>query len=398
MSSTPQLSGRLTALLALAVGVLAANLYYAQPLTTLMASSLGMQPAHAGLVVTMTQIGYGLGVFLLVPLGDLLENRKVILALMGVAIAALMAIGLVQDASSYFIAALALGAGVSALQIIVPYATHLSPEEVRGRVVGSLMSGLMLGIMLSRPIAGFLSDWVSWHAVYFLSAGFMTVIAVILFCFLPSRQPVRGTVGYFGLIASMWELLVRYSVLRRRAFYQACMFAAFCLFWTASPMLLAGPEFHLSQSQIALFALVGITGAVFAPVVGKLADRGFTQRASFFSFAGGSISFLLSRVGEPGSALSLGCLTLAAVLLDAGVSGNLVLGQRAIFSLEPEFRGRLNSLYIAIIFIGGSLGSFLGAWAYARGQWPLTAWIGLALPTTGFLLFLTEWRRRPTLR
>jgi predicted MFS family arabinose efflux permease len=176
------------------------------------------------------------------------------------------------------------------------------------------------------------------------------------------------------------------------------MFAAFCLFWTASPMLLAGPEFHLSQSQIALFALVGITGAVFAPVVGKLADRGFTQRASFFSFAGGSISFLLSRVGEPGSALSLGCLTLAAVLLDAGVSGNLVLGQRAIFSLEPEFRGRLNSLYIAIIFIGGSLGSFLGAWAYARGQWPLTAWIGLALPTTGFLLFLTEWRRRPTLR
>lgn len=386
------LSRNLTLLLAFAVGVIAANLYYAQPLTAPIALSLGLDVAIAGLVVTLTQIGYGLGVLFLVPLSDLAENRKVILTLIAIAIAALLAIGLSTSLIPYFTAAFFLGIGVSCVQIIVPYATHLSREEIRGQVVGSLMSGLMLGIMLSRPISSLLTDALSWHAVFYFSAALMTVLMIILYLYLPKRQPTQTNLRYIHLLSSMSKLMFRYSVLRRRAIYQACMFAAFCLFWTAVPLLLAGPEFHLSQSGIAIFALVGVGGAVFAPLAGKMADRGHTKTASNVAFLSGAFSFVLTHFVPPGSITSLLLLTIAAVLLDAGVSANLVLGQRAIFTLPSELRGRLNSLYIATIFIGGSFGSFIGAWAYSRGGWELTSWIGFAMPITGLAYFLTERR------
>lgn len=389
------LSRRLTLLLGLAVGVLAANLYYAQPLSALMAQSLGLDIAAAGLVVTLTQMGYGTGVLFLVPLGDLLENRRVILTLIGVAIVALLGIGFSTHLVTYLMAAFFLGVGASAIQIIVPYATHLSPPEIRGQVVGSLMSGLMIGIMLSRPIAGLVSDLASWHAVFYFSAILMAALIVILYFNIPVRTPNRGTLRYSDLLLSMASLLFTYPILRRRAFYQACMFAAFCLFWTAVPLLLSSPEFHLSQSAIAFFALVGVTGAVSAPIVGRMADRGYTNLATTLAFFAGAVSFLLSHLVPLGSTLSLAFLALGAVLLDAGVSANLVLGQRGIFTLPAEFRGRLNSLYIALIFIGGAFGSFIGAWAYAHGQWQLTSWIGFALPAIGFAYFLTERLDRP---
>jgi predicted MFS family arabinose efflux permease len=387
------LSRRLTLLLATSVGVLAANLYYAQPLAIPMATSLGLSVATAGLVVTLTQAGYGFGVLMLVPLADLLENRRIILTLITVAIAALLIVGLSTNIAIYFIAAFFLGVGVSCVQIIVPYATHLSRSEIRGQVVGSLMSGLMLGIMLSRPIAGFLTAFFNWHAVFYFSATLMALIELILWYRLPRREPAVQDLRYKDLLSSMGKLFFQYSVLRRRSIYQACMFSSFCLFWTAAPILLAGPEFNLSQSGIALFALVGVAGAVFAPYAGRLADRGLTSRATTFSFCAGSLSFLMSHFIARGSTLSLAVLTISAILLDAGVSGNLVLGQRAIFTLPSELRGRLNSLYIATIFIGGAAGSFIGAWAYSRGAWGLTSYIGFALPTAGLLYFATEFLR-----
>ena len=175
------LTPKLTALLGLAVGVIAANLYYAQPLTAPMAKSLGLTAASAGLVVTLTQMGYGLGVLFLVPLGDLVENRKLILSLLVLAIFALIGVASSTSIVPYFAAAFFLGIGVSAVQMIVPYAAHLSPEAKRGQVVGSLMSGLMLGIMLSRPISGILTDLISWHAVFYLSATLMSLLAIVLY-------------------------------------------------------------------------------------------------------------------------------------------------------------------------------------------------------------------------
>lgn len=389
------LTKRLSLLLAFAVGVIAANLYYAQPLTAQISLALGLDPSVAGLVVTLTQIGYGFGVLFLVPLGDLVENRRLILSLIGLAILALLGVSTSTQTFTYFASALILGVGVSAVQMIVPYAAHLSPEESRGQVVGNLMSGLMMGIMLSRPIAGLLTDLISWHAVFYLSAGMMVVTALCLYFFLPERQPNNSKIRYLDLLRSMVHLLSKYSVLRRRAIYQAFMFAAFCLFWTATPLLLAGPDFKMSQSVIAIFALVGVGGAILAPIAGKMADRGLTRMGSRLAMVSGSLAFVITHLAPVGSTASLILLTVAAVLLDGGVSANLVLGQREIFSLPAEFRGRLNSIYIAVIFIGGAFGSFIGAWAFAHGAWSMTSLVGFLLPFICLLYFMTEKKSKP---
>jgi predicted MFS family arabinose efflux permease len=381
-------------LLATAVGLTAANLYYAQPLVALISASIGLAPKAAGLVVTFTQVGYGTGVLLLVPLGDIVENKRLILSMIGLAVLGILGLAFAGSAIPYFAAALATGLGAATVQILVPYSAHLVSAEYRGRIVGSLSSGLMIGIMLSRPTASFLTELFGWHAVFVFSAVAMTLLAFVLGRRLPPRQPAGPRVSYFSLLGSMLRLFASTPVLRRRAIYQAFLFSAFCLFWTASPLLLASPAFHLSQIGIAVFALVGVAGAVSAPFAGRAADRGLGQQATALALLASSGSFLLSVSVPPGSLVSLAALVGSAVLLDAGVSANLVLGQRAIFSLAPELRSRLNALYIATIFVGGASGSALAAWSFAVGGWHLTALSGLALPLLAFAYFLTE---RPVL-
>ncbi|MBC7419228.1 MAG: MFS transporter [Bdellovibrio sp.] len=392
MNSTEQsgLSKGLIFLLATAVGIIAANLYYAQPLTGMISRALGLAPGAAGLVVTLTQMGYGLGVLLVVPLGDILENRRLVLTMMSVAVIGLLGLAFSTQLIPYFIAAFATGIGASTVQIIMPYAAHFSSHEKRGEVVGRLTSGLMMGIMLSRPIASLLTDLYSWHAVFVLSAFLMIVLGFVLHRLLPERKPTNLNLHYTKLLSSMIYLFINTPILRRRAIYQAFLFGAFCLFWTASPLLLAGSEFHFSQTAIAIFALVGVTGAVSAPFAGKAADRGWTKIATVSSIAACALSFLLSHIFPSGSVSSLFALVIAAILLDAGVTANLILGQREIFSLPAELRGRLNGLYIATIFVGGAAGSALGGWAYANGGWSLTSWVGFLLPATALLYFFTD--------
>lgn len=252
------------------------------------------------------------------------------------------------------------------------------------------MSGLMMGIMLSRPLASVLTDLYSWHAIFLLSAFFMFILMVVLFRCLPQRQPPPLQIRYSHLLISMGHLFARTPVLRRRAIYQACMFGAFSLFWTATPLLLTGPEFQLSQTAVAIFALVGVSGAIVAPVAGRAADRGWIRPATAISMTAAGLSFLLTLLVPVGSSLSLALLTVSAILLDAGITANLVLGQRSIFSLRAKYRGRLNGLYVATIFVGGAIGSSAGAWAYSSGGWPLTAGVGFLMPALAFLYFSTE--------
>jgi len=384
------LSPGLIFLLATAVGMIAANLYYAQPLVAMISAAIGLPAEAAGLVVTLTQVGYGLGVLLIVPLGDIVENRRLILLMLSVTVLGLLGLAFVTQMIPYFIAAFATGLGTSAVQILVPYSAHFAPEAKRGAVTGSLISGLMIGIMLSRPVAGLLTDAFSWHAVFVLSAGLMTTLAIVLYFLLPQRLAPNANLRYKHLLHSMIHLFTQTEILRRRAIYQAFLFGAFCLFWTAIPLLLAGPQFHLSQTAIAIFALVGVAGAIVAPYAGKAADRGLIKRATTIAIISSSVSFLLSHFFENGSPAALTALVVSAVLLDAGITANLVLGQRAIFALQPEYRSRLNGLYIATIFIGGACGSALGAWSFARGGWPLTSWVGFLMPAAAFVYFLTE--------
>jgi predicted MFS family arabinose efflux permease len=282
-------------LISFAVGVMAANIYYAQPILSLVAESLGLRSDAAGLIMTFTQIGYGLGVLFIIPLGDLFENKKLILIMVAITIAAELTLGMSQSLVPYFTASILVGLGASAVQIIVPYTTHLYDKALRGQVLGTLMSGLMLGIMLSRPLASLMTDLISLHAIFFVSAGIMTLLFWRLVYALPARQPEVTNLKYGQLIWSMKQLVVDTPTLRRRAAYQALMFGAFCLFWTIAPLMLIHSAFHFTQKGVALFALAGLAGAVAAPYAGRMADKGLSRKATLLALGGGILSFLLSH-------------------------------------------------------------------------------------------------------
>jgi len=379
----------ITLLLAISCGVIAANLYYAQPLVGPISSAIGLSAETAGLVVTLTQIGYGIGLLFIVPLGDILENRRLVVASLLFTAVALTIAAVVKNAALFLIASLFIGVGSVAAQVLVPYAAHLSPDASRGRAVGNVMSGLLLGIMLARPVSSLVADLLGWHAVFFLSAATIFVLALLLAKALPARKPLLN-VQYPTLMSSMWHLLRTTPILRRRAIYHACVFGTFSLFWTTVPLILSSPAFHFSQKEIALFALVGVSGAVAAPVAGRLADKGWIRPATGLALAIVIISILLPLMIQGGSTAAVATLVVAAILLDMGVSANLVLGQRVIFSLGAEFRSRLNGLYMAIFFLGGAVGSALGGWAYALGGWNAALWIGIAFPIIAMIYYTTE--------
>ncbi|MHA4736203.1 MFS transporter [Ensifer adhaerens] len=385
------LSAGMTFLMAAACGLIAANLYYTQPLAGPIALDIGLPAEATGLIVTVTQIGYGLGLLLLVPLGDLLENRRLIVTMISLVTLALIAAGLSTTPEPFLTASLAIGLGSVAVQMIVPFAANLAPDAVRGRVVGNIMSGLMVGIMMARPIAGLIAGVSSWHTVFYVSAIVMVGLGALLWTQLPTRMPAAGRLSYGQLLKSMAQLLATQPVLQRRAAYQACQFAAFSLFWTVTPLYLAGPSFGLGHNGIALFALAGVAGAVASPIAGRLSDKGLVLPATAFGLVSVAAAFLMTQISE-GSTFALTFLTLAAILLDFGVTMTLVTGQRSIYELGADLRSRLNGLFMAIFFTGGAIGSALGAWAFASGGWWLASMIGLALPATAFAIFLTETR------
>lgn len=385
---TDAVSQRLTFVLAAACGMVAANIYYAQPLIAPISAALGLSHAAAGLIVTMTQIGYGTGLLFIVPLGDLVENRTLICTVITLGAAALLAAAFATHALPFLIAALFIGLGSVAVQIIIPYAAHLAPEAIRGRVVGNVSTGLMLGIMLARPVSSFVTAALSWHAVFFCSAALMIGLAIVLRLTLPKRKPV-ARMHYGALLLSMPHLVRATPLLRRRALYQAGLFGAFTLFWTVVPLQLAS-QFGFTQRGIALFALAGVSGVFAAPIAGRLADRGHSRIATFAAMLFVALGFLVTHVGAAGSMLNLGCLVVAAIAIDFGVQGNVVLGFRAIFVLGHEHRSRLNGLYMATFFAAGAAGSALGTWAFAQGGWPLASAIGLALPVASLLYAATE--------
>jgi predicted MFS family arabinose efflux permease len=380
-SETTNVPNWITLLLAIACGVIVANLYYAQPLIGPISADTNLSPASAGLIVTLTQIGYVIGLLFIVPLSDLIENRRLV-------VSALVAAPLARNALFFLVSSMFIGLGSVAAQILVPYAAHLATEARRGQVVGNVMSGLLLGIMLARPIASFITDIWGWQAVFVLSAVITAVLTILLTLVLPERKPLP-TMNYGELISSLWLLFKTKAILRRRSLYQACLFGAFSLFWTVVPLWLTS-HFHLSQQGIALFALAGVSGAIAAPIAGRLADRGWTRILTGLAIVIAALSFLLTRIVQDHSTIALAMLVVAAITLDMAVSGNLVLSQRAIYSLGNEVRGRVNGVFMAVFFIGGAIGSALGGWAYAYGGWMLASTLGLSMPVVALLYYFTE--------
>ncbi len=387
--SNKDISAGMVTLLATATGLIVASLYYAQTLVGPISASTGLSPEAAGLIVTLTQIGYCIGLLFIVPLGDLLENRRLIFT--GLFTAAMLVLAAISSSAWMFLtAALGIGLGSVAAQIVVPFAAHMSQEATRGATVGKVVSGLLLGIMLSRPAASLIADATSWHVVFGGAAVVVTIVAFVLRAKLPVRVP-NHHITYPKLLGSLWHLFLQTPVLRRRAAYHAGLFGSFSLFWTVTPLMLAGPTFHLSQTGIAIFALVGMAGAVASPVAGKLADKGHTLMATAAALALGVIGFALPMIVPGSRNVALAVLVIASIVLDMGVAANLVLGQRAIFTLGAEVRSRLNGVYFALFFAGGALGSALGGWMFATHGWHAALLTGMAFNGAALLYWVTEY-------
>lgn len=346
-------------LLASACGLIVANLYYAQTVIGPISMTTGLSSAAAGLIVTLTQIGYVIGLLFIVPLSDIIENRRLVVLFLIVLVVALIAAAFSPTAVVFLTASLFVGIGSVVAQILVPYATYLTSEEQRGRVVGNVMSGLLLGIMLARPVASFITSFFGWQTVFVFSAIVIALLMLLLSRALPARQP-EPNLKYGQLIVSLGTLFRTMPLLRRRAFYQASLFGAFSLFWTTVPLRLAN-NFGMSQQGIAWFALAGVGGAIAAPIAGRLADRGLTRILTGAAMVIAAASFGLAYVFQSHSTFALILLVIVAITLDMAVSGNLVLGQRIIYSLGSEARGRVNGIFMSIFLLAVRLVHLLEA-------------------------------------
>ena len=386
----PQASAALLTVLTLGVGVLVANLYYAQPLIASIGAELHISPEVAGSVVSVAQIGYGTGLFFLVPAADLIENKRLVLTLMGLTVAGLVGLAMSGSALTFFVASFLIGLCATGAQVLLPFAAHLIPEERRGRVVGNIMAGVLTGIMLARPAALFISGTFGWRAVFWISACLVSALGLLLARMMPTYRPAGG-MHYGRIIVSMIGLPPRMPALCWRSTYAALMFGAFNMFWTAAPLMLAG-RFGLGQHAIGLFALAGAGGALAAPLAGRLADRGLEVAATAGAMLVAALSF--GATGWAVAATALLPLIVATVLLDASVQVNQVVSRRTVFGTPAEIRGRVNALYMTATFIGGAIGSLLGTVTYHSGGWSATAGTGVAVGVVLVGLLAIEMREQ----
>ncbi|RWR26355.1 MFS transporter [Sinirhodobacter populi] len=373
-------------LCAVACGVTVANIYYAQPLIEPISAEFGLSANLAGLIVTITQLGYGAGLFFLVCLGDLLENRRLILSMTALTILGLIGIVLSPDGGVFLLFSFLLGVASVGTQMLVPFVSFLAPPETRGRVIGNIMGGLLTGIMLSRPAASFLGAHFGWRAIFVVSILVMAATFAVLWRILPERRP-EARMGYPALLGSTLDWLRTARPLQRRAVYQGVMFAVFNLFWTAGPLMLHA-RFGLGQDGIALFALAGAGGAIAAPIAGRIADRGAGAMATGIAMLGAAAAFVLSGFGTVWGSLAV--LVLAVVVIDAMVQTNQIVSQRIIYALDDAARGRINSAFMTVVFLSGAIGSILGSLSYVDGGWWMTAGLGAVLCVAVWLFFRTE--------
>ena len=395
--AAPTLTPALTVLFAAAVGVIVMNLFAAQPLTGPISQALGLPPAMTGAVAMLPQLGYAIGLVLLVPLTDLIENRRLIVRTL-FASAVLLTIAMTARSGTVFLAALLLaGTTSSVIQMLVPMAASMSSEARRGRAVGNVMSGLMAGILLSRPLASLIAGSIGWRAFYGAAATADALIAVILAVRLPLRHP-HSTIGYGALLGSLWTLLRKEPALRRHGLSAALAMGAFSAFWTGIGLTLAQAPFNFDFYAIAVFALAGAAGVIATPIAGWAGDRRLgrvTQRIGHLAMLGALVASGVAGAGwfgfsaEGHRTLAIALLVAGAATLDAGVVTDQTLGRRAINLLNPAARGRLNGLFVGMFFVGGALGASIAGAGWAAQGWSGVCIVGLTFALAALVLGLT---------
>lgn len=362
-------------LFAIACGLAVGNVYYAQPLLDAMADAFAMSPASIGIVMTLTQIGYGIGLVLLVPLGDLLNRRRLIVTQTLLSAVALLMIALAPNSLWLLLGMSLTGLLAVVTQVLVAYAATLAIPAQRGRVVGVVTSGIVVGILLARTVAGAMADLAGWRAIYLLSAGLTLLMALLLLRVLPKRESAQPSSAYGALIVSVFRLFKQEPVLRQRAILALLTFASAMVLWTPMVLPLAAPPLSLSHSEIGLFGLAGAAGALAAARAGHLADRGLGQWVS-------GVSLLLMLASWLPIALtqsSLWALLLGVITLDLGLQAVHVTSQSMIYSVRPEAQSRLTAGYMLFYSIGSAVGSILSTATYAWVGWSGVCLLGAAI-------------------
>lgn len=385
---TPPLSRWLVLLMAFATGVAVASNYYNQPLLQTLAEEFGLSYSRAGLLVTTAQVSYGLGLLLLVPLGDLWERRGLI-----VGMTLLIAGGLLLSAFAPNLAVLLVGTALAGAfsavaQVLVPFAATLAPPAERGRVVGTLMSGLLLGILLARTVAGSLSALSGWRSVYLVAAAVMAVTALALWFALP-RYRHAERISYPRLLLSVANLFREESELRLRTLLGALSFALFAMFWTPLAFLLSAEPYEYSDGVIGLFGVVGAIGALAANLAGRMADSGRGAQATTL----GLVMLALSWLPLGGAGSSLVALLIGVVLLDLAVQLTHVSSMNQVYRLRPEARSRINAGYMTGYFAGGALGSLASAALFEAFGWVGVCAAGVTLSLVALGVWLALGRR-----
>jgi predicted MFS family arabinose efflux permease len=373
--------------MAISVGVIVANIYYAQPLLADIARTFRLSVTQAGAVAMLSQAGSALGMFLFVPLGDVRERRSLISILLLGATVSLVLVAIAINALWLMVASVALGATAAVVHVFLPFAAHLAPPDRRGRVVGTVMSGLLVGILLARTFSGFLGARFGWRAVYAIAAGMMLLLLIFVQFLLPRSEPTVR-LSYAGLLRSIAHLFREHQALRESALLGATFFCAFSAFWTTLIFLLENPPYHYGSQVAGLFGLVGMTGALGAPLVGRFADRRGPRPAIGIALVLVFLSYLiLIAFGK-----SLVGLIVGVVLLDFAVQCGHVSNQTRIYGLVPEARSRLNTVYMVFYFAGGAVGSVLGAWSWRLAGWSGVCCLGLSAMAFGLLFFARSTR------
>ncbi|RMM76841.1 Major facilitator transporter [Pseudomonas coronafaciens pv. garcae] len=383
-ATLPRLSRYQTFLFSITCAIAVANIYFAQPLLESMAASLAVSSGIIGIVVTATQAGYAVGLLFIVPLGDLLNRKKIILTQMLLSALALCAVGMAQNWIMLLGAMVLVGLMAVVVQVVVAYAATLASPEQRGEAVGTVTSGIVLGILLARFVSGAVADLAGWRGVYFVSAALMVCMALVLFRTMPASTPPPAKDGYWKLLRSMFQLYLTERSLRVRGTFALLIFAAFSVLWTSMVLPLSAPPLSLSHTQIGLFGLAGVAGVLAAARAGRLADKGFGNRTTGVALALLTLSWLPIAFVES----SLLAMVVGVVLLDFAVQAVHVTNQSLIFASRPDAQSRLVGAYMCFYSIGSGLGAVAATYTYAHFGWGAVCALGAAISAIAMVYWI----------
>ncbi|WP_340005759.1 MFS transporter [Paenibacillus sp. FSL K6-0276] len=373
----------MTLLFAVACGMSVANIYFAQPLLDHLSREFGIDYSSIGILITITQIFYALGLLLLVPLGDLLNQRRLIIGQMLLSVVALIIVSTASSSTILFVGMASVGLLAVVTQTLVAFAATMAAPAERGRIVGMVTSGIVIGILLARSISGILTDLAGWRSVYLVSAALMLFMVCTLFRVLPNVEREVKSLSYSQLLRSVFMLFVQERVLRIRAILALLIFTAFSILWTSVVLPLSAPPLSLSHTAIGAFGLAGIVGALAAARAGKLADRGYGQRTTGIALLLLLISWWFISFTER----SLLALVIGIVLLDLAVQAVHVTNQSIIFALRMEARSRLTAGYMVFYSIGSATGSIASTQIYSYYGWNGVCWLGASVSAVALLFW-----------